>query len=396
MLKKMALKLLFRKLKKGGMRVVFWDGDQEVYGCEPPSFTVRFNREPPLSFNVDDVVLLFGEAYADGIIDFEGTIDDVIHVLALNDLLILNSDERLIDPHYTDSPDLAEQKENIHHHYDLGNEFFALWLDKTMSYSCAFFENPEDTLEQAQLQKIDHILKKLDLHEGEKLLDIGCGWGWLIIQAAQQYRVHSTGITLSDEQYAGVKQRIKRLGLEKLVDVQLVNYQELDPERQKFDKIVSVGMFEHVGQGNLPQYMNKINELLIPGGTSLLHTITVMFENMGNSWMGKYIFPGGYVPSLREIVHLLPEYDFHLTHSESLRLHYAKTLDCWHERFFDHIDEIRNKYGERFVRIWSLYLQGCAAAFRSSGLDVYQLLFTKGLNNLLPLTYRRLYSSESH
>jgi len=165
----------------------------------------------------------------------------------------------------------------------------------------------------------------------------------------------------------------------------------LDSQKLQFDKIVSVGMFEHVGRDNLPCYMSKVNELLVPGGTFLLHTIIGMFEGLTNSWMGKYIFPGGYVPSLRETICFLPEYDFHLIHAESLRMHYAKTLDQWYEKFCENKVVIQEKFGERFVRMCGLYLKCCAAAFRVTGLDIYQILFTKGLNNQLPLTYAHLY-----
>lgn len=387
MLKKMVLKLLLKTWKKGGFSVVFWDGEQENYGNEPPAFKVIFHKEPPVKFNSDDMVLALGEAYMDGIIDFEGSMDDIIRIMALN-----TQPQPLPTPERSAAAnDCKVQQQNIRHHYDIGNDFFSLWLDETMSYSCAYFKSPADSLYQAQLQKIDHTLRKLNLKPGERLLDIGSGWGWLIIRAAQQYQVQATGITLSEEQYAGTKRRIQALGLEDQVQVELISYLELDSRQLQFDKIVSVGMFEHVGKSNLPCYMNKVNELLVPGGLSLLHTITGMFEEITNSWMTKYIFPGGYVPSLRETVGLLPEYDFHLIQLESLRMHYALTLDRWYENFANHTDTIREKFDERFVRMWSLYLKGCAAAFRASGLDIYQLLFTKGLNNELPLTYDYLY-----
>ncbi len=392
MLKKIALKSLFRKWKQGGFAVVFWDGEQEVYGNEEPAFKVIFNQEPPWKVNSKDLVLTMGEAYMDGVIDFEGSMDDVLRVLFLNTQPSRTADR---DSGGKQSrgrrSDSRTQQQNISHHYDLGNDFFSLWLDKTMSYSCAYFKTPSDSLYQAQLQKIDHILKKVNLKPGEKLLDIGSGWGWLIIRAAQQYNVQALGITLSTEQYEATKQRIKEADLAEQVEVRLVSYQDLDPGDRQFDKIVSVGMFEHVGRANLARYMGKINNLLRTGGTVLLHTINGMFEGLGNSWMGKYIFPGGYVPSLRETIWLLPEYDFHLLQVESLRLHYAMTLDRWYENFLEHVEEIRQKYGERFVRMWSLYLSGCAAAFRVSGLDVNQLLFTKGLNNSIPLTYDHIY-----
>lgn len=390
MLKKMALKLLLKKWNKSNFSVIFWDGEKVNFGQGNPSFTLKFNQEPSWQLNNDDIVLTLGEAYMDGIIDLEGSMDEVLRVITENSLPEMKNEHTIANKIF--EPKI--QKQNIHRHYDLGNDFFSLWLDKTMSYSCAYFETQKDTLEQAQLQKIDHTLKKLNLKPNEKLLDIGSGWGWLIIRAAQQYHVKATGITLSTEQYDRTKEQIQALGLENQVKVYLTNYQELDSNKFQFNKIVSVGMFEHVGKGNHNQYMKKIHELLVPGGISLLHTITGMFEEPGNSWMEKYIFPGGYVPSLRETIWTLPEYDFHLLHLESLRLHYALTLDYWYNNFLEHIDEIRQKYGERFVRMWSLYLQGCAAAFRVSGLDVHQLLFTKGLNNELPLTYNFIYNQK--
>lgn len=390
MLKKMALKLLLQKWNKSNFSVIFWDGEKENFGQGDPSFTLKLNQEPSWQLNNNDIILTLGEAYMDGIIDIEGSMDEVLRVIAENSLPEMKNEHTIANKIF--EPKI--QKQNIHRHYDLGNDFFSLWLDKTMSYSCAYFETQKDTLEQAQLQKIDHTLKKLNLKPNEELLDIGSGWGWLIIRAAQQYHVKATGITLSTEQYDRTKEQIQALGLENQVKVYLTNYQELDSDKFQFNKIVSVGMFEHVGKGNHNQYMKKVHELLVPGGISLLHTITGMFEEPGNSWMKKYIFPGGYVPSLRETIWALPEYDFHLLHLESLRLHYAMTLDYWYNNFLEHIDEIRQKYGERFVRMWSLYLQGCAAAFRVSGLDVHQLLFTKGLNNELPLTYSFIYNQK--
>lgn len=392
MFTKMVLKSMLRKWRKGGFTVVFWDGDQENYGDETPAFKVIFNREPTLRIHAEDAVLTLGEAYMDQTIELEGSMDDILRVMTLNTQPYCPNREKLAAPARHDSSDSKIQQQNIQHHYDLGNDFYRLWLDETMSYSCAYFKTPKDSLQQAQLQKIDHILKKLNLQPGEKLLDIGSGWGWLLIRGAQQYHVRATGVTLSQEQYEETKRRIKELGLEDQVNVELISYQDLDPSRMQFDKIVSVGMFEHVGQGNLGRYMNKIHELLVPGGISMLHTITGMSEETKNSWMGKYIFPGGYIPSLREIIGLLPEFDFHLLHLESLRLHYATTLERWYQNFLQHIDEIREKKGERFVRMWSLYLRGCAAAFRVSGLDIYQLLFTKGLNNGLPLTNDYMYN----
>ncbi|MBP2650432.1 MAG: cfa [Firmicutes bacterium] len=393
-MKKALIKSIFEKVKYGGLRVVYWDGEEVVYGDQQPEFHLIFNESPPLNLNIDDPMVGLGEAYMDGIIDYQGSLDTMMLLLERNrDAFLQSSTGTTVMKAFNGVVDKLQQKKNIAHHYDLGNDFFALWLDKTMCYSCGYFEKPDYTLEQAQLAKIGHILKKLNLKPNERLLDIGCGWGWLIIKAAQEYGVKALGITLSEEQYRGDKERIAKLGLEDKVDVKLMNYLDLDEKEYQFDKIVSVGMFEHVGKANLPTYMAKVNTLLTPGGLSLLHTITGTTEDVPtNTWMKKYIFPGGYVPTLRETIWLLPEYDFHLLHVESLRLHYAKTLDIWYDNFVSQLDEVRKKFDERFIRMWSLYLQGCAASFRVSGLNIHQLLFSKGINNDLPMTNEYMYT----
>ncbi len=394
-MKKLLVKAFFEKIRHGGLKVVYWDGEEVDYGDKPSQFRLIFNRAPS-NFDIADPVMALGEAYMDGIIDYEGRLEEVLMIMEQNgqyftDSSVVGAIGGSVVKALNNVTEKLQQKRNIQHHYDLGNNFFSLWLDKTMSYSCAYFKQPEDSLYQAQLQKIDHILKKLDLKPGEKLLDIGSGWGWLIVKAAQQYGATALGITLSEEQYRATRQQIAERELTDKVDVQLVNYLDLDEKQYQFDKIVSVGMFEHVGKENLMRYMEKVNKLLVDGGLSLLHTITGTTENVpGNSWMKKYIFPGGYVPTLRETIWLLPEQDFHLLHAESLRLHYAMTLDRWAENFSAHLDEIRAMFGQQFVRMWDLYLRGCSASFRVSGLDIHQLLFSKGLNNQLSLTFQRI------
>lgn len=395
-----SLDAFFKGVKRSNFRVVFWDGVEETYGEGPPAAIIRFRREPSTEFMLEhDAVLTFGEAYMDGIIDFEGSIDELIRMVEENKAHFIKNSRMgktlsvlhgLL--HLRGADTRRRQKQNIQHHYDLGNDFFSLWLDPTLCYSCAYFAKPELSLHEAQLMKVDHILKKLDLHPGERLLDIGSGWGWLITRAAQQYGVKTLGITLSEEQYRGTKERISRMRLSDQVEVRLMNYLDLDEKVDSFHKIVSVGMFEHVGQRFLRRYMDKVSRLLVEGGVSLLHSITTSKEQAPQaSWGQKYIFPGGYIPSLRETVWMLPDFDFNLIHMESLRLHYAKTLECWYANFFAHMDEIREKFGERFVRMWSLYLRGSAAYFRTGSLDVCQLLFTKGINNIFPITFDHIY-----
>jgi len=211
-------------------------------------------------------------------------------------------------------------------------------------------------------------------------------------RAAQEYGVKATGITVSREQYAAIKKQIEGLQLDDLAEVRLADYRKLAREGQPFDKVVSVGMFEHVGRENLPVYMTTVRDLLKPGGLSLLHTITHPTESPINPWIEKYIFPGGYIPSLREIIRLLPDYAFHLLDVESLRMHYAMTLDRWTEGFEKNVKTVREKYGEPFVRMWRMYLRSSAASFRCSGLSVHQILFSRGLNNDLPLTREHHYA----
>jgi cyclopropane-fatty-acyl-phospholipid synthase len=340
-------------------------------------------------------MLAFGEAFMNDFIDFEGSFDEIMAVVEENKKLFSMKGHKLLKSTLKKISRVnikEKQKENIQHHYDLGNDFFSLWLDETLSYSCAYFKNPTDSLYEAQMNKIDLVLKKLQLKPGEKLLDIGCGWGWLIISAAQNYGVKATGINISKEQYLSSTERIRNLGLSGQVDVKLLDYLDLDTEGQQFDKIVSVGMFEHVGRDNLHKYLERIQKVLVPGGLSLLHSIMGVREDGVNSWTNKYIFPGGYIPSFRETISLLPEYDFHLLHAESLRMHYALTLDHWCRNYEKHWDTVEGIFGRKFARMWQLYLKASASSFRAAGLDIYQLVFSKGLSNNLYLTLDRIYS----
>ncbi len=397
-MQKQLLRTLFQRAKGESFAVTYWDGNTEVYGEngeQQPSIRLILNEKLDLKEMLCDPELKFGEAYMDKKIDFEGDLKTVFRLLIQNQDLFngYKNMENFIQKFLKSQKETSCQKqaEKVQYHYDLGNDFYKLWLDETMSYSCAYFKSPDDSLEKAQLQKIDHILKKLQLKEGEKLLDIGSGWGWLIIKAAKEYGVEALGITLSKEQEEETRLRIAKEGLSDKVAVKLADYRDLAAEDNTFDKIVSVGMFEHVGKEYIPEYFSCLNNILKEGGLSLLHSITRPDERPPNEWLEKYIFPWGYIPSLREVIWELPEHSFHLIDLESLRLHYAKTTGKWADNFEKVVDRVKEKYGERFVRMWRLFLAGSSSSFRYSGLDIHQLLFSKGLKNELPLTRDYIY-----
>ncbi|MDE7199622.1 MAG: cyclopropane-fatty-acyl-phospholipid synthase family protein, partial [Lachnospiraceae bacterium] len=227
---------------------------------------------------------------------------------------------------------------------------------------------------------------KLYLEEEMQLLDIGCGWGFLLIEAAKKYGVHGMGITLSKEQYAEFQTRIKKEHLEGQLEVRLMDYRDLPDCGRVFDRVVSVGMVEHVGRGNYEEFIQCAKSVMKPGGLFLLHYISALKEYPGDAWIKKYIFPGGVIPSLREILHIAGEQQFYTVDVESLRRHYNKTLLCWYRNFQEHQEEAEKMFDEQFVRMWELYLCACAAAFMNGIVDLHQILFTNGVSNELPMT----------
>lgn len=386
MLEKQMIKFILSKWNYGNFRIVFWDQEEFHVGNQPAKFSLIFKEKIPFLKLFSDTSLVFAKHYMESKLEIEGDYDEIAKVLYYfsNKRFLKNTEDILSK--------IAQKQEskNIKSHYDIGNDFYRLWLDDTMSYSCAYFKTSSDTLYEAQINKIEHTLKKLDLKPNEKLLDIGCGWGWLSIMAAQKYGVKVVGVTISEEQCKKAQERVRELKLEDRVEIRLQNYQDLEFE-DYFDKVVSVGMFEHVGKENLGLYFMKAKQVLKPGGSMLLHSILAMFEGKTNAWIDKYIFPGGYLPSLREVVSAMSEWDFHLLLAESLRIHYAKTLDIWSENFNQVLPQVREKYDEEFVRMWDLYLRSCASAFRVGSVDLFQFLITKEINNNLSLTKEYIY-----
>lgn len=385
---KIFIKTLFKNLFNDTFELKLWDGTSEIYGSGKPKFKIIFNEPLSKSDILSDPSLAFGEAYMSKKIDIEGSIEDVIESLYENKESFLGSDKYSFLVKQVKNT-LKISKENIEFHYDLGNDFYKLWLDDTMTYSCGYFKSKDDSLNDAQRNKVEYILKKLNLKKNQTLLDIGCGWGELIITAAEKYDVKATGITLSSQQYEKVKNKIRERGLEDKVQVELIDYREI--KNEKFDRVVSVGMLEHVGKDSLHEYFSAVKNLLNDKGISLLHCITNTSEIGTNSWINKYIFPGGYIPSIQELVNYICESGFNLVDLENLRCHYGKTLECWAENFENSIDRIKKMKDETFIRMWRLYLNACAASFNSGNINIHQFLFTKGVNNDMPWTREYMY-----
>lgn len=364
--------------------LVIVDGEEYKIGEGEPTFTAKFKESIPVSKLLSSTSLALGEAYMSGNLEIEG---DLYHALDyfMSEMDKFSIDKKAMKKLIFTSISKKNQEKEVRSHYDIGNDFYKLWLDETMSYSCGYFLNDNDTLYQAQVNKVDYILKKLYLKEGMTLLDIGCGWGFLLIEAAKKYKIHGTGITLSVEQYNEFRRRIVDEGLEDYLEVKLMDYRDLKNSDLKFDRVVSVGMLEHVGRDNYQLFIDCVNTVLKPHGLFLLHFISGLKEHPGDPWIKKYIFPGGVIPSLREIMNCLAEDNFHTLDVENLRNHYNRTLLCWEKNYKEHIDEVREMFDEEFVRMWDLYLLACAAIFHNGIIDIHQILVSKGVNNDLPI-----------
>ncbi len=365
--------------------IVKMDGKEYRIGEGDPVFAVKFHQMIPLTELATSTSIALGEAYMNGTLEIEGDLYNALDHF-LGQMGKFSTDEKALKKLIYSAVTKQNQKKEVSSHYDIGNDFYRLWLDETLSYSCGYFKEADNTLYQAQVNKVEYILKKLHLAEGMTLLDIGCGWGYLLIEAAKRYKVHGTGITLSHEQYKEFQRRIKAEGLENYLTVELMDYRDLPGLERKFDRVVSVGMVEHVGRKNYQLFNDCVVKVLKDGGIYLLHFISALKEHPGDAWIKKYIFPGGVVPSLREMVYAMSESNLHILDVESLRLHYNRTLLCWLKNYREHIGEVREMFDERFVRMWELYLSACAATFHNGIIDLHQVLATKGINNDLPIT----------
>ncbi|MBJ3762670.1 class I SAM-dependent methyltransferase [Maribius pontilimi] len=362
----------------GTLHVTLPSGHRFTAGSGTPEIAVTLS-DPSLPRRIvvnPDMGL--GEGYMDGGLTIEG--DDLRGLLDLGLRNVWNGHDvwthrlqnkvrRVLRPIGQLNP-AARAKANVAHHYDLSSELYGLFLDDDRQYSCAYFKSDDDTLEQAQAQKKAHIARKLLLEPGMEVLDIGCGWGGMALTLAQDFGAQVTGVTLSEEQAAYARARIGDAGLEDRVTIELRDYRALD---RSFDRIVSVGMFEHVGVPHYDEYFARVHDMLRPDGVALIHTIGRTEPPGATSpWIAKYIFPGGYVPALSEMAAAFERQGLGLTDLEVWRLHYAKTLRHWEERFNAGIDRARALYDDRFCRMWRYYLIASELTFLHGQQSVFQ------------------------
>jgi len=371
------------------LRVDLWNGKQLHLSVEQPQVIIRVPHLSSLTCLFKPTLINLGTAYVDGKIEIDGKASSIIAIgnaLAKGTLKaegrLLRNVKKILRSRETD-------KKAIEYHYDVSNEFYKLWLDENLVYSCAYFEQGDESLANAQIKKLDLIMKKIKIRPGDTLLDIGCGWGALVIYAAKYYGAKCVGITLSDNQATHAREMVEQAGLSHLVEIRIQDYRDTTGQ---FDRITSVGMFEHVGIKNLPAYFAKMNALLAQGGIAMNHGITSTDANSGETPHGngefieKYVFPNGELPHISLALNAMQTGGLEVIDIENLRRHYARTCELWTENFEAKTNEIASLAGERRHRIWRVYLAGCAHAFNNDWISLYQIVCVKAGNHpsLLP------------
>ncbi|ROR34771.1 SAM-dependent methyltransferase [Inmirania thermothiophila] len=386
-------RILRRHIRKGTLGLVLPDGRRERYGEGEPAAEWVIHDPKALRRIAADPDLAFGETYMEGAWSAgEGGLVRLLEVLLTNFPLRHERGWRAaLKRLWQQGNRIARSRRNAAHHYDLDEWLFRRFLDREMHYSCAYFARPDMTLEEAQEAKARHIAAKLLLRPGMRVLDIGSGWGSLARHLARHHGVHVTGVTLSKEQLRVARAWAEAEGLADRLTFRLEDYRE---HRGRYDRIVSVGMFEHVGQPQYRTYFERARELLAPDGVMLLHTIGRLGPpTTTNAWIRRYIFPGGYNPALSEVAAAIEEAGLELCDVEVLRLHYAMTLAHWQARFQRHRDEVAERMGERFARMWEMYLAIAEASFRWSDMVVFQIQLARD-RTAVPLTRDYLYRGE--
>jgi cyclopropane-fatty-acyl-phospholipid synthase len=377
------------------LRLELWNGQRFDFGADNPQVTIRVPHASALGYLLRPSLFSLGSAYVEGKIEVKGKSTEMIAIVTALAGRIMQQESRLSRLlHASVRHTRAGDAEAIRYHYDVSNEFYSHWLDPNMVYSCAYFENGDETLASAQMKKIDHILTKIRLQPGQRLLDIGCGWGALVRRAAQKYGARCVGITLSENQFLLARERVRQAGLEQQVEIRLQDYRDVGGS---YDRITSVGMFEHVGLRHLSSYFSKIHSLLAEQGIALNHGITSTDVESreapydGGKFIEKYVFPKGELPHIGLVLKTMQEGGLETLDVENLRRHYARTCGIWAENFEKNATAIKQTTDDRHFRIWHVYLAGSAYAFANDWISLYQVLCTKAGRDPAALPWSRRY-----
>jgi cyclopropane-fatty-acyl-phospholipid synthase len=376
------------------LRLELWNGQKIDFSCDAPRVTIRLPQASAARYLLQPSLSNLGTAYVEGDIEVKGTAHDMIAIVNALAKSSLTMDGKLARIVRTFTHDRRKDAESIRYHYDVSNEFYQQFLDPNMVYSCAYFENGDEDLATAQLKKIDHILTKIRVQPGQTLLDIGCGWGALAIRAAERFGARCVGITLSENQHALALERVKAAGLQDRVEIRLQDYRDV---RGTFDRITSVGMFEHVGLKHLPEYFGIIARLLAEDGVAMNHGITSTDPENGETPYGggefiqKYVFPHGELAHIGTVLKAMQQGNLEAYDVENLRRHYARTLSIWTDNFEAKAERAKELAGEKRFRIWHVYLAGCSYAFDQDWISLYQIVCGKAGRHPRALPWSRSY-----
>ncbi len=371
--------------------VHLWDGSQAYTPRTKPLTRVHIRERRALLRMLLTPDVGFGDSYSDGLVDVDGSLVEFLEALYRAMASARQSPLRRAVLDWLTRPrsnSLATARDNIRHHYDIGNAFYRLWLDREMVYTCAYYTAPEATLEEAQRAKMDHVARKLRLAPGQTVFEAGCGWGALALHLGRHYGVRVRAYNISREQLAHARERARVEGLADRVEFIEDDYRNI---RGTCDRFVSVGMLEHVGPEHYRQLGKVIRGCLAPNGLGLIHTIGRNQPAPNNPWTERRIFPGSRPPSLSEMTRIFEPDDFSILDVENLRLHYARTCADWLERFNAAEETVERMFDRRFVRMWRLYLAGSVSAFSTGSLQLFQVVFAPGTSNEVPWTREHLY-----
>jgi len=390
---KMMVSKVMKVIGEPPVQVELWNGLQFPSGFGKPVAKLLVKDPGALFRLVSDPELYFGELYTSQRVEVKGNLLDFLEAVYRVWPLYRQGTKGwkwLATFHDARRNSLCGSRRNIHHHYDIGNDFYKLWLDERMVYTCAYFTDQDMSLEDAQLAKLDHVCRKLRLKPGERVAEAGCGWGALALHMAKYYGVAVTSYNISKEQVSFARQHALAEGLDGKVKFIEDDYRNM---RGEFDAFVSVGMLEHVGQEHYHELGSVIDRILKENGRGLIHSIGLNYPRPMDAWTGRHIFPGASPPSLAQMMQIFEPFDFSVLDVENLRLHYAKTLEHWQQRYEANIGRVTEMFDHEFVRAWRLYLAGSLTAFKTGSMQLFQVSFARPGQNLIPWTRQYLYEA---